>query len=610
MTKASTLKGLVLFLVAAFVVSACGQAAAPAATPVPIKASGTPTAAAATAPTPVPGTSAATAVPGSTGRPAYPPDLVKKYVAENFFLPGMQAGAGQQQQYGGMATFSNRADLVSGDSNDYASISSENMLAMIYNNGNLVRPKPSNTFEAEPALAESWTVNDDYTTWTWKLRQGIKWHDGTPLLAEDVKFWVDYGNTPPAGRKANSTIVNLGIKEAQIVDERTVKFIMKGPAPFLLELIWAPALPIYYPKHLAQPVIDKGNVNVNFADVNWVGLGPFRFDSYNKGSSVKGVRNEQYWEKDAAGGALPYLDSIYYPIIPDATVAQSAFRAGRIDGTSRGTSSFMSPDAVTNIKKTLGDKAWFYRMPYLGWGLSMNATKPPFNDLRLRQALSLYTDRERVKELDYGGFALPNGLMQPGSYYWNPEAVNWPGYSKATKAADQAKAKQLMQEAGAVGTPVTITCRDVYLTHCEMGDLFLKELGFQNKIEVVDTLKNTEMSQTGRHMMSLNSFSPALPNSLLITMLTTNPLNVDKFGDTKIDEFHKQITTTVDPVKRRELTWAAERYVAVDQAYAQTWVREEGVVAYRSYIKGIWIPYTTVHDNNAHTWTWFDKSLK
>ena len=69
-------------------------------------------------------------------------------------------------------------------------------------------------------------------------------------------------------------------------------------------------------------------------DQGWVSVGPFKFDQYNKGSSFRAVKNDLYFEKDSAGRALPYLDSVYYAVIPDRTVAVSAFRAGRIDGTS------------------------------------------------------------------------------------------------------------------------------------------------------------------------------------------------------------------------------------------------------------------------------------
>jgi ABC-type transport system substrate-binding protein len=93
-------------------------------------------------------------------------------------------------------------------------------------------------------------------------------------------------------------------------------------------------------------------------------------------------------------------------------------------------------------------------------------------------------------------------------------------------------------------------------------------------------------------------------------MLTSNPLKSVKHEDPRIDEYHKRISTTVDPAERRKVLWEAEYYVAIDRAYVVNWSREEAVIAYRTYIKGIWVPHARVHDLADNRTTWIDKSLR
>jgi peptide/nickel transport system substrate-binding protein len=494
----------------------------------------------------------------------------------------------------------------------YTGISNDNMLSSITGEGSLLRPKPSNVSEPEGWLAESWTSEENFTVWTFKLRKDVRWHDGSTFTAQDFKFWLDLAVFPPSGRKAASGIPgNFGPpKEVQVVDDHTVRIVLNLPSPHFLETVKTYSNVVSHKRDLAQKEIDKGNVKVQMSDIGWVALGPFKYDQYQKGSSFRAVKFDQYFEKDAQGQALPYLDAVFFPIIPDVTVAVSAFRAGRIDGTSRGTGHHLTPDHVSNIKKSLGDKAYFLRLPYLGWGAGFNATKAPFNDVRLRRALNMYTDRAEQAQLVYGGFGIENALMHPGSYWWNPDFRNWPGYNSAKKAQDQADAKKLLKEAGLEGTPITITCRDFYLQNCEFLNLTLKQLGTNPRIDVMDQLRLQELTQPGNYQVQITSFSPELPNQLLLTLVTTNPLNTNKHGDTKVDDYHKTIQTTIDPAERRKVLWEAEYYVAVEQAYAQPWTREEGVIGLRTYVKGVWTPAAAVHNLNDHRTTWIDTSLK
>lgn len=199
----------------------------------------------------------------------------------------------------------------------------------------------------------------------------------------------------------------------------------------------------------------------------------------------------------------------------------------------------------------------------------------------------------------YGGFGIPNAMIHPGSYWWNPEFRNWPGYSTASKAADQTKATQMIKDAGLGNTTIEIACRDFYLQNGEFLNLTLKGLGTAPKINVMDQLPLQEMYQPGNYQVEIASFSPELSNQLLTALVTTNPINSNKHGDAKVDDYDNLIRTTEDPAERRKILREVEYYVAVDKAYAQPGTLEEAVIAFRAYIKGVLVPTAQAHNNDA-----------
>lgn len=603
----------VFAMIAALTATACGPAAAPTAAPAPVataKPSAPPTAAP-SGPVSAPTEAAASPVFDPNGRYSYPIERVKELLAENFYLSGMAYGAGQEAQYGGVAVFAHRLDIPSADPMFTGTISLNGLSSQLTGKGNLVRQKRSNVYEAEAFLARSWTVEDDSKVWTFKLRPEVKWHDGTPLTAEDVKFWIDLASFPPAGRKTASYKSDFGpLKEVQAVDPLTVRLILKESTPLLLETLASGGVVLSHPRHLAQPIIEKGNLRVQMSDMNWVSIGPFKFESYDVGSRFKTVRNPYYFEKDEKGRALPYLDAIDSPIIPDSNTGVSAFRAGRVHGTARGSGYHLLPGQVAGIKKDIKDKAWFIRSPYVAWGPNLNATAPPFSEVKLRKAVQLFVDRQEGIQLVWGGFAIESGLMVPGSYWSNPELRTWPGFNPATKKQDRAEAAKLLQESGLANAKVGITCRDNYVSTCEFMYQQFQQLGLDPRIELVSTVLESERLQSGNYQANAFPGGASLPGTLLVGYLTANPLNSVKHGDTKIDDYNRLVQTTIDPEKRRAIVWEAEKYVIFDKAYYPMWFREESVIAYRTFIKGIWVPGSSTSDNNEMATAWIDPKAR
>ena len=613
MTNRHRSRALPLLIVVLLVMSACGQAAVPTATPsgnVPVATATTAAPGAVTAAAPVTAYSITDDIFKSS---PYPKDKLKQLLADNFYLAGMQYGKGEDPQYGGTAIFTHRMDIPSSDPMVTSTISLTGLTKQITGTGNLVRPMQQNNFEPEGFIAKSWQPSSDFKEWTFKLRPDIKWHDGDALTAEDMKFWFDLQCFPPKGRKLGSGCVNFGpLKEVQAVDTLTLKLVLKEPAPSLLETLMANTTTLSHKRNIAQAQIDKGNLTVNMSDLGWVAVGPFKIDRYDAGSRFKTVRNPLYFEKDDKGRQMPYLDGIDNPIISDPQTGVSAFRAGRTDRTAAGSGYHVNPAQVSTIKKDLPGKTYFTRSFYSGWGILLNSVKAPFTDIKLRKALQLYIDRDEWSELAYGGFATAGGMMAPGSYWVNPEQMTWQGYNPVTKQQDREEAKRLVKEGGYTGLAFEILCRDNYLFNAEAADSQFRNLGLKSTIDIVDTNRNTERGQTGQFQAELGSLGYALPGRVLTTWVSTYPF-FNKTGDPKFDEFNArmlQADLSMDPAKRRDVVWDIERYLLKDKYYIIPGPWEESTVAVRTHIKGMWVSGDTPLQNNSHQTIWMDQKVR
>ncbi|MEG6616542.1 ABC transporter substrate-binding protein [Peptococcaceae bacterium 1198_IL3148] len=295
---------------------------------------------------------------------------------------------------------------------------------------NLVRYKEGST-EIEPALAESWESNEDKTEWTFHLRQGVKFHDGTPFNAEAVKFNIDRQLEPNRTEAMPyASFVYGPVKSVEVIDEYTVKIILNNPyAPFLANMAMCMAAPIVSPT-----AVEK--YGEDFI-ANPVGTGPFKFVKWDRGQSIELVANEEYWD------GAPKLDKLIFKFVKENSVRASELMTGSID----------AMDGVDpNDVKTLQDNGIKVAM---NPGMNINylaffTNKEPFNNPLLRQAVSHAIDREAIVEHLYQGTAdLANG----------PLPSFMPGYDKDLKPYEYnpEKAKELLAEAGyADGLKVTL----------------------------------------------------------------------------------------------------------------------------------------------------------
>ncbi|MGI9402401.1 MAG: ABC transporter substrate-binding protein [Rhizobiaceae bacterium] len=271
--------------------------------------------------------------------------------------------------------------------------------------------------EVLPALAESWEISDDGKTYVFKLHYDVKFHDGTTFDAEDVKFSLDRARSPDSTNAQKKLF--SAIKNVEVVDPTTLKITLDSPAGnFLFNLGWGDAV-----------IVAPESADTN--KENPIGTGPFQFSDWKEGSSVELVRNDAYWGEPVA------LSKATFRFIPDASAAIAALQSGDVDAFPNITApesipAFRAdPRFTVVIGSTEGETI-----------LSTNNKKPPFDDIKVRQAIAHTLDRQAI--IDGAMF----GLGTPIGTHFAPHHPAYVAETIDTYPRDLEKAKALLKEAG------------------------------------------------------------------------------------------------------------------------------------------------------------------
>ena len=298
------------------------------------------------------------------------------------------------------------------------------------------------TLNVRPLLAESWDVSKDGLVYTFKLRQGVKWHDGAPFTARDVAFtfyavlnpkvttphraYFDalVGFPELTNKDAPKRPEDLTVKPIEVVDEHTVRFRLRYPSGSFLAVLTNPRAGII-PEHLLK----SADLNTTEFNRKPVGTGPFKFVEWRRGERLVMEANPQYY------GGRPALDRLIFRIIPDSVVLLQELRAGGVDF-------IENPplNEVARLRQTPGLKVLVAdntSYNYFGWRQDLE----PFNDLRVRRALNHAIDVPAVvKEALQGYATIATGQFPPSSWAFDPSVKPY--------AYDPNRAKALLTEAG------------------------------------------------------------------------------------------------------------------------------------------------------------------
>src|SRR5437667_3578546 len=339
----------------------------------------------------------------------------------------------QTPRRGGVLLAAIAADAPSLDPHQEQTFATIELVAPLYST--LIQIDPLSYPKIIGDAASEWKIASDGLTYTFKLRPGIRFHDGLTLTAADVKATYDKIVFPPPGVRSIRRNAYSAIASIEAPDPSTVVFKLKHPSASLLGNLASPWNVIYPKKYLDR--------DPNYFKANVVGSGPFKFKSYTRGSTFEGERNPDYFVKDR-----PYLDGYKFFISPETSVRAAALRSGRafIEFCT------MLLAELEAIRKQLGSKIVVQETPGTGlFGIAINNTVKPFTDVRLRKALTLSLDRYTAGRVLYPLASLRDvgGLMRP-STEWSMSDVELqrlPGYGKDMEK-NRAEARRLLAEAG------------------------------------------------------------------------------------------------------------------------------------------------------------------
>ncbi len=350
-------------------------------------------------------------------------------VAALLVAPGISTGAAVSSwdekpcgKLGGTLVFAQADDAVSLDPADIEDGFSVNVTSNMFDT--LVRFRADNT-QVEPALAESWTASPDGLVWSFKLRQGVKFHDGTPVNAAAVKFsydrQVDKKNPYHTGNFPYAEFTFQNVKSVDVVNDSTVRFTLSAPfAPFLTNMAM-----------FSTAVVSPTSVQKYGKDMfkHPVGSGPFKFVEWVKKDHVTMEANKDYW------AGRPCVDRLIMRAIPDNTV--------RLLEVEKGTVQVMDQINPPDYGRIRGNKDLvLFTGPGLNVGyIAMNVEKSPFNDVRIRRAVNYAVNKDSLIRAFYAGVGAPAKNPMPPTIWGYNDAVQPYGYSVE-------KAKQLLAEAG------------------------------------------------------------------------------------------------------------------------------------------------------------------
>ncbi|MBI2910442.1 MAG: ABC transporter substrate-binding protein [Chloroflexi bacterium] len=389
--------------------------------------------------------------------------------------------AADAPRYSGVFTSSITGNPPSLDAHQESTTNLSVPLAAFYTN--LVQADPLTGDKWVPGLAEKWSTSADGLTWIFDIRQGVKFHDGTPFSADDAVFNLKRLTDPPKGILSNMSFVLKPAVKSIEKQGNQVRVSFNHPFAIMLDILGNNYCPMYSEKYLEKNNDMKTSV---------MGTGPFKFKNYTPGVGLEGVKNPDFWVK-----GRPYLDGFRFLILRDGSTRLSAFRTGKLSITGR-TFAALVPNEMETVKKE-NAQIQFHRSPtIIGSWFFMNIRKPPFKDLRVRQAINLALDRQaaiKVLAQGYGVISKPFPVKPWGLTV--EELTKKPGYGQA-KDQEVAQAKKMMQEAGYPdGFELTILARQMWQSKdvaVFMTDQLAK-IGIKAKVQ---TLEDAIFWDTGR----------------------------------------------------------------------------------------------------------------
>ena len=415
--------------------------------------------------------------------------------------------------------------------------------------------------EFVPGLAESWEISDDGLTYTFHLRHGVKFHDGSPFNAQAVKFNLDRIVDPQT--KSQKAVFMLGpYDHAEVVDDYTVKVYLKEPFAPLLD-----SLSQVYLGMASPAAVEKWGLDYQ---MHQVGTGPFMFKEYIPKDHLTLVRNPGYnWAPAIFGHQGPaYLQEIEFRFFVEPATRVLALEAGEAHVMGE-----IPPQDAQRLSDDHGFQLIPVALPGTPLQIFLNTERPPTDDLRVRQALIYATDREAIVA------AIFKNLSPAAHGPLNAVTIGYDEEVAGLYTHDPEQAKDLLKAAGWVdvdgdgvleknGQPLRV---EAYLMGwgfmpevAQLVQAQFKAVGVEMRSQVVAYPAALEAAREGKHNLIPFSLSSSDPDILRTFFHSGGGFNWAKVRDPRLDALLEEGARTLDPEKRKELYAEAQRIIMTE----------------------------------------------
>ena len=430
--------------------------------------------------------------------------------------------------------------------------------------------EPDEDLQMRPALAASWDISPDQLVWTFHLRPGVSWHDGSPFTAADVV----YSYRRIKDEKLTNSDKFSAVSDVVATDPVTVQITVTHPTPNLLTNLGG---------FKGTAIVQRANVESGQIATHPIGTGPFMFAGRRSGDSITLKTNPHYW------GQAPRISGVTYRFISEPTTALSALQAGEVDWTDsvppQRVAALRDDDSLT-LAVTPSNDYWY---------LALNEARAPWHDVRVRQAIAYAIDRESITAATTYRTATTNQLAIPqGNPWFTP-------YDRYRRDIDKAKA--LLAQAGAAPTTLDMLVTSDYpetVTAAQIIADNLAPLGITVHIRTVDFATWLDEQNSGRFdMLMMGWLGNIDPDDFYYAQHHTDgTANAQKFSDPDVDRWLDEGRVETDPARRKNLYAKAATRIADQVSYlflynpsvVQAWstglsgyqARRDGAVRFRT----------------------------
>jgi peptide/nickel transport system substrate-binding protein len=469
---------------------------------------------------------------------------------------------------------------------------------------NLVLFNPLKSLESVetviPELAERWSWQDNYRNLVFFLKKNVRWHDGQPFTARDVKYTFDVvreaPDTPAKLRLSPRKDWYANIEGIEAPEPHTVVFHLKRPQPSLLLMLASGYSPVY-PAHMPLAELRQ----------RCVGTGPFRFKQYARGQLLELERNPDYFVP-----GRPYLDGIRYTIIGERGTRLAALQTGRIDA-------FVPLEMTKTMAESVKQSAPSLVITEVGQNGSdnviVNHKRPPFDNPAVRRAISLAMDRYAfVQGVRHGGAVVGAAMMPKPFGIWglaDQDLRTLPGYRGS--AVDKAEAKRLLASAGyGPGKPLKVEMVTrtipIYLDVASFVADQLRQVGVEAALKQLDTTAWFPALARREFQIGANLTAGGFddPDAYFYENYKCGASrNYTDYCSEQVDKLIDLQSSELDPAKRLKIVWEIQRKLDLDVARPMLSWRKE-YFAQWPYVKNL-VPHNSLYNYGRMQDVWLDK---